>query len=117
MYLCFRNSSESTSKSQNLKGRSKRIFYYRKIHLEINKNLAAANKTMKELKPLIKEVNEDYEKDSQEGDKSNLVQCKSVTVEANDAIKALKEIEEKFSDALKSDLQRHYVLLKGEQLS
>ena len=43
------------------------------IHEDINDNLRTANRAMKELKPIVVQVNEEFEKESQEGDKSKLV--------------------------------------------
>ena len=49
---------------------------------------------MKELKPIIEQINQEFEKESKEGDKSKLVECNRITIEANQAIKGLNEIEE-----------------------
>ena len=49
---------------------------------------------MKDLKPLVEEVNAEFERESKEGDKSKLVECNRITIEANQAIKDLNDIEE-----------------------
>jgi hypothetical protein len=72
---------------------------------------------MKELKPVVEDLNSDYEKASQEGDKSNLVEVNRIKHEAAQAIRALEEIEEQISDEMKLTLQRQVNMIPGRNLS
>ena len=42
-----------------------------------------ANQHMKELKPMIQQVNEEFEKESKEGNKSRVVDCNKITIDAS----------------------------------
>ena len=72
---------------------------------------------MKELKRLIEQVNEEFKKESELGDQSKMVECNRITLEANEAIKNLKEIEEQITDQIKSTLQRQATMIQGENIS
>ena len=68
---------------------------------------------MKELKQQIEEVNQEYNKELEEGDKSKFVECKRVTLEATEAIRALKDAEEDIMDRIKQTLQRQASQIQG----
>ena len=87
------------------------------IHKDINDNLTSANRAMRDLKPIVEHVNEEFEKESLEGDKTKLVECNRITLEANKSIKALNDIEEKISSEMKSTLQRRAMEIKGQNIS
>lgn len=60
----------------------------------MNTKITEATKTLQQLKPTIDQINNDYKKQAEEGDKSKLVDCNRVTREANEAITSFKNVQE-----------------------
>lgn len=52
---------------------------------------------MKDLKPLIEQINEEFKADSEKGDRSGIVDCNRITQETNDAVRNFKEAQERIS--------------------
>lgn len=72
---------------------------------------------MKELKPLIEQINSDFKAESEEGDRSGIVECNRITQETSEALRDFKEAQERISEDMKSTIQRQAYLIQGEEIS
>lgn len=49
------------------------------IHDQINAKITEGNNLMKELKPMIDQINKDFKSESEQGDRSGIVDCNRIT--------------------------------------
>lgn len=72
---------------------------------------------MRELKPLIEQINKDFKELSDKGDLSLVVDCKRTNEEASAALKDFQEAQERISEDMKQTIQRQAHLTQGREIS
>ena len=72
---------------------------------------------MNELKPLLKQIDEEYKAESSVGDNSHMVEWKTVKNSAADAFTAFREAQEKISEEIRETIHRQANLVQGKDIS
>lgn len=72
---------------------------------------------MGKLKPLLDQIDEEFKKQAEAGERGRLVECGRITREANQAITSFRDVQELISEQIRSTLQRQACLIQGEEIS
>jgi hypothetical protein len=72
---------------------------------------------MKELKPIVECINNEFKEESEQGDRSKMVECNRITQESGEALTSFRDAQEKIAEEIKSTIKRRANLIQGEEIS